>query len=118
MGGKCLFFLFATAGLAGCGQGSAFDQAFRNSFRESAVNSCITTSRNTPNAPAGFDWQRLCSCSIDRLMRGKTSAELRRIAGDSRAQMDAVRQCANEMGIMPGAGAPTSGKAAPGKPTS
>ena len=91
------------AALAGCGQGSAFDESFRNSFRESAVSGCVTASRSTPNAPQGIDWQRLCSCSVNRIMAGKTTAELRRLQGNSPEQMEAVRQCASEMGI--GAGA-------------
>jgi len=99
--------------LAGCGQGSAFDEAFRNSFRESAVSSCVAASRATPAAPQGVDWQRLCSCSVDRMMEGKSAAELRRLQGDSPEQMEAVRQCATQMGIVPGGGAPAA-PAAPG----
>ena len=62
--------------LAGCGEGSAFDNGFRTSFRENAVSSCVTASRNAPNA-SRFDWQRLCGCAIDRYMNGKSSSDLR-----------------------------------------
>jgi hypothetical protein len=113
-----VFIILAPVALAGCGQGSAFDEAFRNSFRESAVSSCVSASRATPNAPQGVDWQRLCSCSVDRLMQGKSSAELRRLQGNSSEQMEAVRQCAAEMGIVPGGAGPTAGGSdGGGKPT-
>jgi hypothetical protein len=87
---------FATAiPLAGCGEGSAFDNGFRTSFRESAVNSCVAASRNSPNA-SRFDWQRLCGCTVDRYMNGRSSSDLRSANPDDPTRRAIAEQCAME----------------------
>jgi hypothetical protein len=100
--------------LAGCGEGSAFDNGIRDGFRRTAVESCVSSSRNAP-MPAGFDWERLCGCAIDRYMEGKSGAELRRADPSDPALRAATQQCAMEqMGGAPAApGAPAGGS----KPT-
>jgi hypothetical protein len=81
--------------LAGCGEGSAFDNGVRDGFRETAVESCISSSRGSP-MPAGFDWQRLCNCAIDRYMANKTTTELRQADPSDPALRAATQQCAME----------------------
>jgi hypothetical protein len=81
--------------LAGCGEGSAFDNGIRTSFRENAVQSCVTASRNAPNAPQ-LDWPRLCGCSIDRYMQGKSTSDLRNANPEDPALRAASQQCAME----------------------
>jgi hypothetical protein len=89
--------------LAGCGEGSAFDNGIRDGFRRTAVESCVASSRNA-TMPAGFDWQRLCDCAIDRYMEGKSGAELRSADPSDPALRAASQQCAMEqMGAATGA---------------
>ena len=94
--------------LAGCGEGSAFDNGFRTSFRENAVNSCVTASRTAPNA-SRFDWQRLCGCAIDRYMNGKSSSDLRSANPEDPALRANAEQCALEQ-VNGAAGATPSGE--------
>ena len=82
-------------GLAGCGEGSAFDNGIRDGFRSTAIESCVSSSRGSP-LPAGFDVQRLCSCAIDRYMQGKSGADLRRADPSDPALRQASQQCAME----------------------
>ena len=97
-----------TLALAGCGEGSAFDNGMRDQFRSTAVESCVSSSRGAP-MPAGFDWQRLCGCAIDRYMANKSTSELRRADPSDPALREASQQCALEQ---------IGGAAAPGsKPT-
>jgi hypothetical protein len=93
--------------LAGCGEGSAFDNGIRDGFRRTAVESCVSSSRGTP-MPAGFDWERLCGCAIDRYMEGKSGSDLRSADPSDPALRAATQQCAMEqMGAA--AGAPAGG---------
>lgn len=99
----------ATLSLSGCGEGSAFDNGIRTRFRENAVESCVTASRNAPNA-SQLDWPRLCGCSIDRYMAGKSTSELRNANPQDPALRAASQQCAMEqMSGAPGVpGAPSA----------
>ena len=81
--------------LAGCGEGSAFDNGLRTSFRENAVESCVAASRNSPGGPQ-VDWPRLCGCSVDRYMAGKSSSDLRNASPEDPALRAAGQQCAME----------------------
>jgi hypothetical protein len=101
--------------LAGCGEGSTFDNSFRTSFRENAVNSCVTSSRNAPNS-SQIDWQRLCGCAIDRYMNGKSSSDLRNATPEDPALRAATEQCALEQ-VAGAAGAPAAGAPAGGAPS-
>ncbi len=90
--------------LAACGSGSAFDNSFRESYREQAIEGCVQGSRTAP-APAGVDFQRICECAVDRHMEGKTATELMsedQAASRAGAQ-EATMQCVRE--IVPGAAA-------------
>ena len=101
--------------LAGCGEGTAFDNGFRTSFRENAVTSCVASSRNAPNG-GRFDWPRLCGCAIDRYMNGKSSSDLRSATPQDPALRAATEQCAMEQ-VNGAAGAPgTTEREASGKP--
>ena len=95
---------------AACGEGSAFDNGIRDGFRRTAVESCISSSRGTP-MPAGFDFERLCNCAIDRYMEGKSGADLRRADPSDPALRAASQQCAIEQ--MGGAPAPAAGGSKP-----
>lgn len=101
MGAACAM----TLSLAGCGEGSAFDNGVRTSFRDNAVQSCVTASRAAPNAPR-FDWPRLCGCSIDRYMAGKSTSDLRNADPQDPALRAATQQCAMEQAAAIAGGAP------------
>jgi len=93
--------------LGGCGEGSAFDNGMRDSFRTTAVESCVSSSHGAP-MPAGFDWQRLCGCAIDRYMANKSTSELRNANPSDPALRAATQQCAMEQ--LGGANAPGGSK--------
>ena len=82
-----------TVSLAGCFMQS--DEEVRASFRTQAVDSCVAASRSDPN-PSHFDWQRLCGCTIDRYMAGKSASDLRNADSHDPALREMSRQCAME----------------------
>jgi hypothetical protein len=90
--------------LAGCGEGSAFDNGMRAQFRDRAVESCISSSRTGAAATVHFDWPRLCGCAIDRYMAHKSTADLRSADPSDPALRAATQQCAMEQ-VNAGAGA-------------
>ena len=92
---RIIFAGAAIAALAGCGQGSAFDTGVRSGFRQTAVDSCIASSRTAP-ATVHFDWPRLCGCAIDRYMAGKSTSDLRQADPSDPALRAATQQCAME----------------------
>jgi len=112
-------FCATTICLAACGQGSAFDNGIRTSFRENAVSSCMTASRNVPNS-SQFDWPRLCGCAIDRYMAGKSTSDLRSADPHDPALRAATEHCAMEQvggAISEGSGAaPANAQEDSGKP--
>ena len=81
--------------LAGCGEGSAFDNGVRSSFRDNAVQSCVTASQRAPGA-SRIDWPRLCGCAIERYMAGKRTSDLRNADPHDPALRAATQQCAME----------------------
>jgi len=64
----------AATTLAGCGQSEA---AFREEYRASAITACTNGAQSAGGALAGMDFERMCTCSIDRYMESKSVAELR-----------------------------------------
>jgi hypothetical protein len=90
------------ASLAGCGPGSAFDNGMRGQFRDTAVESCIASSRAQSNT-VRLDWPRLCRCAVDRYMANKTTSELQSTEANDPALREASRQCAMEQ-LNPGGG--------------
>jgi hypothetical protein len=79
--------------LGACGMQSENDM--RASFRSHAVDSCVASSRGSPN-PSNFDWQRLCGCAIDRYMAGKSASDLSNANPEDPALRETSRQCAME----------------------
>jgi hypothetical protein len=91
--------------LAACGEGSSFDQSFRNSFREKSVETCTAEARaqiarSGAVLPTGLSAERTCGCAVDRLMEGKSATELMRGEElDGAAQQAAIERCATELGL-------------------
>jgi len=98
--------------LAGCNRMS--DEEMRSSFRQHAVDSCVSSSRGSPNA-SQFDWPRLCGCAIDRYMAGKSVNDLQNANPQDPALRSSTQQCAMEQvgGALGTPGAPGE-PAAPG----
>lgn len=87
-----LLLLMAPA-LGACGE---TDEAVRNQFRQGSIQSCLDSSRSAP-APPGFDWERLCTCATDRVMEGKSGAELAQLEPGTPEQRRIVSQCLAEI---------------------
>ena len=78
--------------LAGCGEGSSFDEGFRKAYREKGIAACAeATRRQSPLGAASIDVEGLCACTVDRLMEGKSAKDL--MSPDEKAEKAAVEQC-------------------------
>lgn len=83
--------------VAACGEGSTFDNSFRESYRTKGIESCVSGARSTAGGrAAGVDFQRLCVCMIDRTMEGKSASELMRAPQEGEEQRVA-EQCIAEV---------------------
>lgn len=82
--------------LAGCGGGG--DSAALAQMRTEGVESCIQQTRGQP-LPPGLDVRQLCNCSFDRVMRGKTVAQMQSMpqAEATRQGAEAGAACAREL---------------------
>ena len=70
----------ALAGLAGCGQS---EEAYRANLRTQALANCRTGANANPAAASqlaqiGLSVEQLCTCAIDRYMRGASYDQLKR----------------------------------------
>jgi hypothetical protein len=82
-----LAFVLLSVSLAACGEGSSFDNSFRQSYRTKGIESCVAGARSRPGAgAAGIDFERVCACMIDRTMAGKSPTELMRTPDDAESQ--------------------------------
>ncbi len=109
-----------TLGLTACGGG---DEAFRNNFRTQALSNCRGSS--TPEVTAqltqmGVTVEQLCTCAIDRYMRGASIDQLKadRNTAVPPALRNATMQCMAEHvsrsgGAVPGQTPPTAGTTPP-----
>lgn len=105
--------------IASCGQGSAFDNGLRDSYREKALSSCVSGARSAAPAGVPVDFDRVCGCAIDRHMEGKSGTELMREneKTDMSGAQAAMTQCLNDelrrSGLAPGGAAPQGNAAEP-----
>ena len=93
----------SVAGLAACGEGSAFDNGFLTSYRQQAVEGCVNGARGAIPAGVQVDVQRICSCAVDRHMEGKSASDLMG-SDDQQAAQAATEQCLREEMGRSGAG--------------
>ena len=113
-----------TLGLTACGGG---DEAFRNSFRTQALANCRGSS--TPEVTAqltsmGVTVEQLCTCAIDRYMRGASIEQLKqdRNTAVPPALRNATMQCmadhvSRSGGALPGQTPPATGTTPPAPAT-
>ena len=87
----CIALLIAPA-LAGCGEGSSFDKGFKQAYRDKAIPACVeATRRQSPLGAANIDVEALCTCTVDKVMEGKSANDL--MSPDEKAEKAAVEQC-------------------------
>ena len=107
-----LLIIAATIGLcalAACGEGSAFDNSFRTSYREKAVESCSAGARAAMPAGVQVDVQRVCTCAVERHMEGKSATDLMGNDDQQAAQTATERCLREEMARLGGSGAKPAG---------
>jgi hypothetical protein len=81
--------------LAGCG---ATEEEARHAVRDQAVMGCVASARQSaPASLAGYDWRGLCGCATDRLMAGRSAAELVRMEPGGPRQREAFARCARDL---------------------
>ena len=85
--------------LLGSLSGCQSEEDFRQRWRDTAVNACIQEAR-ARELPQGIDPTRLCNCSIDRMMQGKSAADLRSYRPNPQDSA-AAAQCAAEAIVPP-----------------
>ena len=86
--------LFAVALIGAALTGCQSEDEFRQRWRETAVNACVQETQRREEARA-LDPNRFCNCSIDKIMEGKSVAELRSYQPQSQ-DSEAAAQCAVE----------------------
>lgn len=88
--------LAALFALSACGEGSAFDDSFKAEFREKVVANCAGGLKN--KAPPGYniDVEKLCGCTADKLMAGKSASDLMNAGDDPKTEIAAVQKCLGE----------------------
>ena len=84
--------LLLAPALAGCGEGSSFDEGFRKAYREKGIAACVEAARRqSPLGAASIDVEGLCTCTVDKVMEGKSASDL--MNPDEKAEKAAVEQC-------------------------
>jgi hypothetical protein len=78
------------------------DAAQRQAFRTVGIAACVRSAEararsGAAGAPPSSDFQPVCTCYIDRVMAGKSNAELLDLRPGAR-EMHIIEQCASEVG--------------------
>ncbi len=83
--------------LTACGEGSAFDESFKASFREKLVTTCTSSASGSIPAGVNIDLDKICGCAADKIMEGKSAKELVSTVPGSAEDLAKVRQCMTEL---------------------
>lgn len=97
-GMRKLTFLLCPLLLTACGEGSAFDESFKTSYREKFVASCTTGAQSTIPEGVEVDLNKICACAADKIMEGKSAKDLATTMPGSAEDMAKVQLCAKEVG--------------------
>lgn len=89
--------LVLTITLTACGEGSAFDESFKSSFREKLVSTCTSTAQSSIPAGVNIDLDKICGCAADKIMEGKSTKELATTVPGSHEDLAKVRTCMAEL---------------------
>lgn len=95
---RIVFIGLSLAALAACGEGSAFDNSFREAYVRKGVDTCVEAAGRGGNAPPGVDFRSLCTCMVERHIDGKSAIELMQEteAQAGPAAEREMEQCVNE----------------------
>ncbi len=92
---RSILIALPLASLAACG---AAEEAARTSFREASIQSCTSASRSAaPPQLAGWNWSGICACATDRIMEGKSAADLARLDSNTPEQRAAIEHCVSQV---------------------
>lgn len=93
--------MIATVGLAftlaACGDGSAFDESFKSSYREKMITACSEAAKGSIPAGVNIDLSKVCGCTADKIMEGKSAKELMSNAPGSAEDIAKAQQCVTEL---------------------
>lgn len=84
--------------LTACGEGSAFDESFKTSYRAKFVSTCIAGAEGQIPAGVMVDLDKICGCAADKVMEGKSATDLATTVPGSAEDFDKVKQCISELG--------------------
>jgi len=99
--------------LAACGEGSAFDNSFRESYRERAIESCAGGAQGAAPPGVNIDFRQVCACAVDRHMQGKSASDL---MGEDDSAVTNGAQTAMQQCVAEAMGTPAAGGAGGAKP--
>ena len=97
---RTLFMLapLSLLALAACGEGSAFDESFKTTYREKFVATCVAGAEGQIPAGVTVDLDKICTCAADKVMEGKSATDLATTVPGSAEDLDKVKQCISELG--------------------
>ena len=84
--------------LSACGRGGAVEQPVLDGLREKGMERCETTA-GALMAAHGMDVERVCGCAVDKVMAGKSAAQLMEITRSSPEVREAAERCAIEASL-------------------
>jgi hypothetical protein len=80
--------------LAACDGGGVIDRSIEEGVRQTAIQTCIAwVPRSDVAAAAGLQAEQLCGCATDRMLEGKSLAELPGLRFDGPEIAAAVAAC-------------------------
>lgn len=93
--------MLAIAGMAltltACGEGSALDESFKSSYREKLVSTCTSSAQSYIPAGVNIDLDKICGCTADKIMEGKSAKELATTVPGSAEDIAKVQACVGEL---------------------
>lgn len=87
-----------TLTLSACGEGSAFDESFKASYREKLVSTCVSTAQGQTPEGIEVDLDKICGCAADKIMEGKSTQDLATTVPGGADDLANIRECASEIG--------------------
>lgn len=83
--------------VAACGEGSAVDAQVKATYRQQLIAVCTSTASGYLPTGANLDLDKICGCAADKIMEGKSAADLATTVPGSAQDLAKVRQCATEL---------------------
>jgi len=89
--------LLSALTLTACGDGSAFDESIKATYREKLVTTCSATASGYLPTGANVDVDKICGCAADKIMEGKSATDLATTVPGSAEDLAKIRLCATEL---------------------